>query len=367
MNPNPRRRPLIQHFLGITASITGRWIVLILGSLLLSYCFTLGQIPAAPLFAGVMTAIAINSLGGLTYPRHFSRAGQSILGIAIGLMFTSAALGAISGHWLPILLVTAATLILSLVSGLLFSRWAQIKASTGLLSMTAGGAAGITAIAQEYDADVGLVAIMQYLRVILVMASLPLVVLFVFQDHHASPFALAGKLPAVSWCGSLLLIMLGGPIGVWLARKIHITAPYLLGPLLVTLLLTLLKTSPTQAIPGPILEGAYLLIGWQAGLQLSISRIRQHFRLIPRALLIIIVLNLLCALLGIFLAHLVGVSDLDGYLATAPGALYAAVAVSMAAHGNVLFVLGVHLMRLLMMLLIMPPLARRMLKATGKP
>ncbi|MFA7495185.1 MAG: AbrB family transcriptional regulator [Acidithiobacillus sp.] len=62
--------------------------------------------------------------------------------------------------------------------------------------------------------------------------------------------------------------------------------------------------------------------------------------------------------LGVILARVVGNSDLDGYLATAPGALYAAVAFSMAAHGNVLFVLGAHRIRLLMMLLIMPPLAQ---------
>ena len=51
-------------------------------------------------------------------------------------------------------------------------------------------------------------------------------------------------------------------------------------------------------------------------------------------------------------------SDLDGFLATAPGALYAAIAVSMAAHGNVLFVLGVHLLRLLLMLMIVPSLVQ---------
>ncbi len=338
----------------------GRWLLLALGSVLLSFLFRFWQIPAAPLFAGVVTGIAVNSLGGLAYPRHFSRVGQSILGMAIGLMFTTAALHAISGHLLPILLVTAGTLILSLFSGLLFSRWTQIKTSTGLLSMTAGGAAGITAIAQEYGADVGLVAILQYLRVILVMTSLPLVVLFVFHDHTARLAPFAEVHLSASWGGSLLLLLLGGPVGIWLARKIHLTAPYLLGPLLIALLLTLLKANPTPAIPGLILEGAYLLIGWQAGLQLSVHRIRQHFHLIPKALLIILVLNLFCALLGVVLARMVGVSALDGYLATAPGALYAAVAVSMAAHGNVLFVLGAHLIRLLMMLLIMPPLARRL-------
>ncbi|MDD5278467.1 AbrB family transcriptional regulator [Acidithiobacillus sp.] len=361
LKSKPGEHTFLAQLTGAVSGITGRWILLLVGSVLLSVLFRFWQIPAAALFAGVVTGIAVNSLGNLAYPRHFSRAGQAILGMAIGLMFTTAALEAISAHLLPILLVTAGTLILSLASGLLFSRWTQIKASTGLLSMTAGGAAGITAIALEFEADVGLVAIMQYLRVILVMISLPLVVLFVFHDHSANTATLADAHLPASWAGSLLLLLPGAPFGIWLARKIHITAPYLLGPLLLTLLLTLLHVHPTRALPGPLLEAAYLLIGWQAGLQLSISRLRLHLRLIPRALLIILVLNLCCALLGVLLAHLVGVSDLDGYLATAPGALYAAVAVSMAAHGNVLFVLGAHLIRLLMMLLIMPPLARKLL------
>lgn len=221
--------------------------------------------------------------------------------------------------------------------------------------MTAGGAAGITSIAQELGTETGLVAVLQYLRVVLVMMSLPIAVLWIF----AEPVYIS-TLPTQTpgnWPGSLLLLVLGG-LSAPIAKRLHLAAPYLLGPLLVTLILTATGYNPTPALPSVLLYLAYLFIGWQAGLQLSITRLPGYRFLLPRALLLIVFLNLLCALLGLALAHLAGVSDLDGFLATAPGALYAAIAVSMAAHGNVLFVLGVHLLRLLLMLLIVPSLVQ---------
>ncbi|WP_308388981.1 AbrB family transcriptional regulator [Acidithiobacillus sp. AMEEHan] len=334
-----------------------RWGILLIASLALSRLFQVLGIPAAPLFAAMLAGILQASWTTVPYGRGFPRAGQALLGLEIGLLFSKQAMAIILRHWAPILLISAATLLLSLAIGVLFSRWQKVDSSTGLLGMTAGGAAGITAIAQELGAETGLVAILQYLRVVLVMLSLPLVALLIF----ARPIQDATGLHTVhaSWSGSVVLLICAAA-AVWIAKRIHLTTPYLLGPLFVSLALTASQHSPTPALPRSLLLLAYLLIGWQAGLQLSLARLRAYLRLLPHALALIVALNLLCALLGILLAQLVGVSDLDGYLATAPGALYAAVAVSMATHGNVLFVLGAHLARLLMMLIIMPPLAQRL-------
>lgn len=334
-----------------------RWGILLIASLALSWLFQALGIPAAPLFAAMLAGILLSSWTSVPYARAFPHLGQVLLGSEIGLLFSKPAMAIILQHWAPILLISAATLLLSLAIGVLFSRWQEVDSSTGLLGMTAGGAAGITAIAHELGAETGLVAILQYLRVALVMLSLPVVVLLIF-SHPVQEATRLHAAPA-SWSGTVLLLV-GAAAAVWIARRIHLTTPYLLGPLFVSLALTASQNSPTPALPHSLLLLAYLLIGWQAGLQLSLTRIRTYLRLLPHALALIVVLNLLCALLGVLLAQLVGVSDLDGYLATAPGALYAAVAVSMAAHGNVLFVLGAHLARLLMMLIIMPPLAQRL-------
>ena len=335
------------------------WATLILGSVLLSWLFAALHIPAAPLFAGMVTGILVNFGGRLIYSPHLPRIAQIILGVAIGMLFSDKAFSAIDGHLLVVLLVTFGTLVLSLLSGLIFSRLTKISRTTGLLSMTSGGASGITAMAHELDADLPLVAIVQYLRVVLVMATLPAIVMFAFHGSVKTPAA--APTPSLGWSAwgyTLLFLGFCGLSGAWLARILHMAAPYLLGPLIISLLLTISNTSALRTLPVSIIEMAYLLIGWQAGLQLSIRRIRSQIRLIPIALGLIVVINLLCAILGYVLARLVGVSNLDGYLATAPGALYAALAISIAAHGNVLFVLGVHLIRLLMMLLIIPPLAR---------
>lgn len=347
---------------GPTAMISGNvrpWAALVLGSVLMSWLFAALHIPAAPLFAGMVTGILVNIDGRLSYSPHLSRIAQVILGVAIGMLFSYQAFSAIDGHFFVVLLVTFGTFVLSLLSGLIFSRLAKVSRTTGLLSMTSGGASGITAIAHELHADLPLVAIVQYLRVVLVMATLPAIVMFVFHGSVKTPTV--AQTPSLDWSAwgyTLFFLSFCGLSGAWLARILYMAAPYLLGPLIISLLLTISNISTLRALPASIIEMAYLLIGWQAGLQLSIRRIRSQIRLIPIALGLMIVINLLCAILGYVLAHLVGVSNLDGYLATAPGALYAALAVSIAAHGNVLFVLGVHLIRLLMMLLIIPPLAR---------
>ena len=284
--------------------MTWRWAVLILGSLVLAWPIASLDVPAAPLFAGLIAAVGVSSFTGVPYPSRFPRFGQSILGIQIGLLFNHLALAGMLQHWFSVLLISAGTLLLSLACGLLFSQWAGVSKGTGLLAMTAGGAAGITSIAQELGTETGLVAVLQYLRVVVVMMSLPIAVLWIF----AEPVYIS-TLPTQTpgnWPGSLLLLVLGG-LSAPIAKRLHLAAPYLLGPLLVTLILTATGYNPTPALPSVLLYLAYLFIGWQAGLQLSISRLLGYRFLLPRALLLIVFLNLLCALLGLALAHLAAI------------------------------------------------------------
>jgi uncharacterized protein len=65
-----------------------------------------------------------------------------------------------------------------------------------------------------------------------------------------------------------------------------------------------------------------------------------------------------CALLGLALAPLADVSTLDAYLATTPGGLYAVLATAVGSGANTTFVLAVQVLRLFVMLLAAPVLAR---------
>ena len=70
---------------------------------------------------------------------------------------------------------SAATLVLSMVAGLLLGRRRGVSRLTGMLALTAGGASGLVAVSRELGGDDRVVAVVQYLRVVLVTVSMPLV------------------------------------------------------------------------------------------------------------------------------------------------------------------------------------------------
>jgi uncharacterized protein len=58
------------------------------------------------------------------------------------------------------------------------------------------------------------------------------------------------------------------------------------------------------------------------------------------------------------LATLTGTTALDGYLATTPGGIYAVLATAVSAGTDVTFVMAVQVLRVIVMLLVMPGIAR---------
>src|SRR4051812_49713801 len=101
-------------------------------------------------------------------------AAQAVIGVTIGALVRVSTLGAIGEHWLPVLMVTVGTLALSLAAGQVLRLQRDITPVTGAFSMIAGGASGITAMARDLGADQRMVAVLQYLRVLLVVVLMPI-------------------------------------------------------------------------------------------------------------------------------------------------------------------------------------------------
>ena len=97
-------------------------------------------------------------------------------GVTLGAYLQSDALTALAGDWLPVALVSAATLALSMGAGLALARYTELDVPTATLGMVAGGASGIVSMADDLGGDDRLVAFMQYLRVLIVVLLTPLLV-----------------------------------------------------------------------------------------------------------------------------------------------------------------------------------------------
>lgn len=82
-----------------------------------------------------------------------------------------------------VMVILIATLVSSAVIGWLLVRYSSLPGNTGAWGSSPGGAAAMVAMAQDYGADIRLVAFMQYLRVLLVVGAAALVTRLVMGEY----------------------------------------------------------------------------------------------------------------------------------------------------------------------------------------
>jgi membrane AbrB-like protein len=315
-------------------------------------------VPSAPLFGGLVAGLGRALLGRtrLRLPRPAGIGAQAVIGVSIGTLAQTDTLRTLAEHWLPVLAVTVATLLVSLLAGQLMRLHPDVSAVTGAFAMIAGGAAGVTAMARDLGADERVVAVLQYLRVLLVLVAMPVVATAVY-GASADPRAAAGA-EDPGWPAGLLFTVVCAAVGVLLGRLARIPVGVLLGPMAVAAGLDLAGLSGGATVPGVVQSAAFLALGLQVGLSFTRDSLRLVGRALPLALVLIAAVVLACAGLGALLSATAGVTPLEGYLATTPGGLYAVLATATGSGADATFVLAVQVLRLFVMLFSAPLLAR---------
>jgi uncharacterized protein len=344
-----------------------RWALLVGLTAVVTAAMAALAVPSPALFAGLLVATALALAGRLParIPRTATTAAQAVIGVVIGLLARTDTLAGIAADWVPVLLVTVGTLALSMVAGLLLGLWPGVTPLTGMLALTAGGASGLVAISRELGGDDRVVAVVQYLRVGIVTATMPVVAALVF---GASVTTAAGADTAgAPWFVDLGLLVVCAVVGTLLGRLLRIPTAALLGPMLVAIALNLAGWSFGAAPPALVVEVAYAVIGWQAGARFTRESLRMVVGLLPLATALTVAVVVGSAGLGLLLSWFTGTSALDGYLATTPGGVYAVLATAISAGSDVTFVVAVQVLRVIVMLLVAPAVARLGGRRSGAP
>ena len=317
-------------------------------------------LPSSYLFAALLVglALALARPGSVTVDERVFRSAQAVAGVSLGAYLQSEALGALADSWLPVLLVSAATLSLCLIAGAILARTTALDAPTAALGMIAGGASGIVGMSGDLGADDRLVAFMQYLRVLVVVLLTPLGIAIFFGGGHGAG---AEVVPAVGTLGDpvdWLLTAALAAAGAIVAGRARVTAGALLGPLVLTGVVVLSGAVGDFAVPGLVSQTAFALIGLQVGLRFTRATVSLLGRLTGPVLLAIAGLLIGCFGLAIGLNALTSASLLDSYLATTPGGLYAVLAVAFGSGANTTFIVAVQTLRVFAMILLAPAAVR---------
>ena len=332
----------------------------------LTLAFDVLDLPSPSLFGGLLAGL-VRGLAGrrrLAVPKPATTAAQGLIGVSIGALVDLDTLEAVGRDWLPVLVVTVATLVLSVLAGLLMRLQPGVSPVTGAFAMIAGGASGITAMSRELGADDRMVAVLQYLRVLLIVVLMPVAAAALFGAEPGSGGTTVDD-AGPGWPAGLLFAAVCLLAGTPLARLLRIPVPTLLGPMLVAAGLDLGGLSGGADVPAPLGTAAFLVIGLMVGLNFDRDSLRTVGRAMPLALAVILGLVAACAGLGAVLATTTGASALDAYLATTPGGLYAVLATAQDGGADATFVLAVQVLRLFVMLLSAPLLARWLRRSEG--
>jgi uncharacterized protein len=325
-------------------------------------------LPSSYLFAALLIglALALGRPDSVALPPVAFRASQAVAGVSLGAYVQSEALRAVAGSLIPVLAVSAATLVLSLAAGAILARTTALDAPTASLGLIAGGASGIVGMSGELGADDRLVAFMQYLRVLVVVVLTPLGIALLFPGHHAGG---SPGVPSAGTFGEWWEWPVTGAIafaGALLAGRLRITAGVLLGPMVLTAALVLTGVLDAFAVPALLGQTAFALIGLQVGLRFTIATVRLLGRLTGPVLLSIAGLLVSCFGLAVLLDATTSATLLDAYLATTPGGLYAVLALAYGAGADTTFIVAVQSLRVVAMVLLAPLAVRWTLNRSGR-
>ncbi len=338
-----------------------QWAILLGLSVALASALALAGFPAAFLLGPMLAGMALALRGATVRVRRpFFLAAQALIGCLVAHSITGSIVATVIADWPLMLLTVATTIVAGGVVGWGLTRLAVLPGTTAAWGSSPGAASAMVAMAEEYGADPRLVAFMQYLRVVVVVLSASLVARLIL--GHAAPTLAQADLPLLPPVLPLLATLAVAGVGAVAGRWLRIPAGTLLVPM--TLGAVLQATGTLEiTLPPWLLAAAYTALGWYVGLGFDREVTLHALRAIPRLLLATVALIGLCGLSAWALTYLLDIDGLTAFLATSPGGLDSVAIIAIGSHADVPFVLAIQTLRLFLIILVGPALARLIARA----
>lgn len=333
------------------------WIILLALSLAFAALLDTVRLPAALLLGAMLAAILVAVSDGV--PRISRRAfaiAQGIVGCLVARGISSEILASLRNDWLLFVTVTITVILACAGMGWFLARKQVLPGTTAVWGCSPGGAAVMTLMSDSYGGDMRLVAVMQYLRVIIVTVLATIVSHLWIGSDYPTQSIFAHWSGDIAWLdlGSTLLLAAAGSLA---AQKLKIPGGALLGPLIAG---SILQSNGVLHITLPpwILAPTYLVLGWSIGLRFTRQALSQAAQALPSMIVSIACLVAACVGIALGLTRLTDIDPLTAYLATSPGGLDSVAIIASASGANVSFVMAFQTARLLLVVFTGPALAR---------
>lgn len=343
---------------GFILSLTGISIGWMIGTLIVACCLAMIR-PAWLMMAPDQKGIN----------RRWLALGQMILGIELGQKLNLSVLSVLKDHWFSVGVMLILSILLAMLSGYVLWRFSKTDMMTSFVGTAPGGLSAMPSIAQEVGANTAIVSLVQMMRVLLVVLSIPFLVILIYtkQDRTASAAAETissattdFRLAPVLWTVILILAAWGACKA---AKFLKFPAPWLLGSMLGVAIVhvggaAVTGHDMTAWWPSQANHVSQVFLGATIGSKMYKSMFAGVTRIIIVGFVSSVGLIAAMFLSAVIVSELTGISLITSVLAFAPGGIAEMATTSVTLHADSTFVVAVQVIRVILVIALLPPFYR---------
>ncbi|HEX8165499.1 MAG TPA: AbrB family transcriptional regulator [Beijerinckiaceae bacterium] len=301
--------------------------------------FHLLGIPAAWMSGAMVAVVAWGAAGrGRPLPRPLADAAMLVSGATMGAGITPEALAAVSRYPLSLAVLALSVVAGTGASALWLTRVAGWRRDDALLASAPGALSTVLVIASERKASVVAIAVVQSLRLFVLIALLPSLVVFLGGGRPGA--LLPGEGMPVAAPAGLFVVLAGGLALGLVFERLRVAAPVLLGATLVSASLHATGFAP-GVVPPPLAVAGLVLIGVFIGERFRTLELAALGRTLTAAAGSLVLTVAVAMAFAAAASALAGVGFPDAMVAFAPGGLEAMMVLALILGLDPLYV-GVH-------------------------
>lgn len=330
----------------------------VLGGLL----FAMLRLPLPWMLGPLLANLVAQGVGVRVFiPQGFRSASHVVLGLVLGATFSPEVLTRIQ-EWPFSLAGLGVFTILATAGSTWFYRNRGLDPVTALFAATPGVMAGMIVMGAEAGGDERRIALIQSLRVAMVVVAVPPLVTALSGAGAVGPAQNPTTGPTAGW--DLLLLFGVAAAVTWCTVRLRLPSAYIIGTMVASAVMHI-GGWVTTPLPDFALDATLLVLGASIGTRFAGVTWRDVVRIFFLTLAVVSAL-LVCSLLGAMAFHqLLGLDFWAALLAFAPGGVAEMCAIALALNIDPAFVAFHHLFRIALIVLLMPLVLVALRKSRG--
>ncbi|MCM3569531.1 AbrB family transcriptional regulator [Neobacillus mesonae] len=341
------------------------WIAALIYALIGGFVFQALHTPI-PWLLGPMTAVFIGARFGkirYNWPSRMRNAGLIIVGYSIGLSFTKDALTIVIGELPSMLLMTVLLVCFCAAIAFFVSKLTGVDYPTVLTGSIPGGLSQMIIFAEEMKGiDLTTVTFLQVARLMMIIFFVPFLVFGPFFQHtshssSANTLMNNGMITLQEHAGIFILLLVICIVSAFLAKKLKLPTPFLLGPILGSAIANI-SGLHGPALPVSLMDLSQFLIGGYIGLLMHPEKLEHKARVISLALISGIVMIIGSLGLSLLLVYFSDITPSTSFLGVAPGGMDQMAILAHEVGADLSVVTGYQLFRLFFIYFAVPPFLR---------